>query len=68
VIFLIIYLQKASIWREDMDTWLLEFVKENLITIGLVLAILREIAAVTPWAVDNKIIQILTGFIERPKR
>ena len=51
-----------------MDAWLLEFVKENLITIGLVLAILREIAAVTPWAVDNKIIQILTGFMERPKK
>jgi len=51
-----------------MDTILLEFVKENLVTIGLVLAILKEIAKATPWAVDDKIIQILTGFIGRDKK
>jgi len=39
-----------------MDAILLEFVKENLVTIGLVLAILKEIAKATPWAVDDKII------------
>lgn len=48
-----------------MDDLLLNFVKENIITIGLLLAILKEIAKATPWAVDDKILQILTGLIGR---
>ncbi len=45
-----------------MDAWLLEFIKENMITGALVLSILKVIAIETPWALDNKIIEILTGF------
>ena len=45
-----------------MDTWLLEFVKENMITGALVLSILKVVAMETPWAADDKIIEIFTGF------
>lgn len=50
-----------------MDTWLLEFTKENMITISLILSILKLIAIETPWATDDKIIKILTGFLGRGK-
>jgi hypothetical protein len=50
-----------------MDVLLLEFIRDNLLTIGLVLAVLKEIAKATPWAVDDNIVQILTGFIGRKK-
>ena len=50
-----------------MDTLLLEFIRDNLLTLGLALAILKEIAKATPWAVDDNIVQILTGFIGRKK-
>ena len=45
-----------------MDIWLLEFMKENMITGALVLSVLKVIAIETPWAGDNKIIELLTGF------
>jgi len=51
-----------------MDALLLEFVKENLVTLGLVLAMLKVVAKETPWAIDDKILQILTGFIGRKKQ
>jgi hypothetical protein len=50
-----------------MDAWLLKFIQDNLITIGVILAILKEIAIETPWAVDDKIIQILSEFRNRKK-
>jgi len=48
-----------------MDDMLLNFVKENLITIGLVMAVLKVIAIETSWAVDDKIIKIFTGYLNR---
>jgi len=51
-----------------MDAWLLEFIKENMITISLILAALKVIAIETPWAADDKIIAILTGFFNRDKK
>lgn len=48
-----------------MDAVLLEFVKENIITIGLVLSVLKIIAIETPCAADDKIIELLTGFIKK---
>lgn len=50
-----------------MDAWLLEFLKENMVTVGLALALLKVIAKATPWAVDDEILQILTGFVGRKK-
>lgn len=50
-----------------MDAWLLDFMKENLVTLGLALAVLKAIARATPWAVDDEILQILTGFLGRKK-
>jgi len=50
-----------------MDTIILEFMKENVITIPLALGILKAIAIETPWAADDKIIEILTGFF-KPKK
>ena len=46
----------------SFDPILLDFVQGNAITIGLVFAILKVIAKNTPWAVDDEIVQILTGF------
>ena len=48
-----------------MDQILLEFIKGNLVTIGLVLSVLKVIAVETPCAVDNKIIELLTNFTKR---
>ena len=45
-----------------MDIWLLEFMKENMITGALVLSVLKVVAMETPWAADDKIIEIFTGF------
>jgi len=50
-----------------MDALLLEFIKENIVTLGLVMVVLKEIAKATPWAVDDKVVQILTGFLEKRK-
>ena len=48
-----------------MDQMLLEFMKENMLTIGLVLSILKVIAIATPSAVDDKIIELLTKYTAR---
>lgn len=50
-----------------MDEILLAFVKDNLVTISLALAVLKAIAEETPWAIDNKILQIFTEFFNRKK-
>ena len=49
----------------DLDTYLLEFVRTNLVSLGLVLAVLKVIAINTPWAGDDKIIEIFTNFLNR---
>jgi hypothetical protein len=48
-----------------MDALLLAFLRENVVTLGLALAILKAIARATPWALDDEILQILTRFRER---
>lgn len=50
-----------------MDDLLLQFVKENFLTIGLALGVLKVIAMETPWAIDDKIVQIFTKFQDRYK-
>jgi hypothetical protein len=50
-----------------MDELLLAFVRDNFVTLGLLLAILKTIARATPWAIDDEILQILTGFLGRKK-
>ena len=50
-----------------MDILLVEFIKENLITIGLVLAVLKVIAKETSWAVDDRILEIFTGYFNKTK-
>ena len=48
-----------------MDDVVLAFIKDNLICLGLAIAILKAIAVETPWAMDDKIIEIFSGFINR---
>ncbi len=48
-----------------MDEILLKFIQENFVTIGLALACLKVIAKATPWALDDQILQIVSGFISR---
>ena len=50
-----------------MDELLLEFVRGNFVTLGVVLAVLKVLAKATPWAVDDEVLQIITGFIGRKK-
>lgn len=50
-----------------MDELLLSFVRENFVSIGLVLAILKVIALETPWAGDDKILEVFTKFFDRDK-
>lgn len=50
-----------------MDALLLNFIKENIVTLGLALSILKAVAKATPWAIDDEILQILTGLIGRKK-
>ncbi len=46
-----------------MDAWLIAFIQDNVFTIGAVLAVLKVVAKATPWAVDDQIVQVLTGLI-----
>ena len=48
-----------------IDAWLLPFIRENLVSLGLFLALLKAIAKKNPWALDDEILQILTGFVNR---
>ena len=50
-----------------MDAWLLDFVKENMITLSLVLGILKIFAVETDSVAGNKIIELLSGFIPNKK-
>jgi hypothetical protein len=50
-----------------LDAILLAFLKENMLTVGLFLAFLKVLANETPWAIDNKILQIFTEFRNRNK-
>lgn len=51
----------------EIDAILVGFVASNPVTCVLALAVLKVIAKATPWAVDDEIVQILTGFVERKK-
>jgi len=51
-----------------MDEWLLNFIKENMVSISLIIAVLKVIAIETPWAADDQIIKIFTGFLSRDKK
>jgi len=47
------------------DVILIAFIKNNFITILLVLSVLKVIAGATPWATDDKIIELLIGWMKR---
>jgi len=49
----------------DFDTYLLEFVRTNIVTLSFIVAILKVIAIQTPWAIDDKIIEVFTNFLNR---
>ena len=45
----------------NLDPIILEFVKNNLLAIGLVLAFLKGIAKITPSTTDDKIVTLLNN-------
>lgn len=45
----------------NLDTIILEFVKNNLLAIGLFLALLKGIAKITPSTTDDKIVTLLNN-------
>ena len=46
-------------------TFVKNFLSNNLIAITAILWILKSIAKATPWAIDDEIIQIVTGLISK---
>jgi hypothetical protein len=50
-----------------MDDMLLAFVKDNLVTIGLVLYFLNGLARLTKWDKDDKIVALLSGMFSLVK-
>jgi hypothetical protein len=52
----------------NLDQWLLEFIRLNFITLGIILGILKIIAIETPCATDNKIIELLLAFLPKKKQ
>jgi len=48
-----------------MDEWLMNFAKDNMISIGLGLGGLKIIAVETKCVADDKIVQLLTSFFKR---
>ena len=47
-----------------MDELILEFIQGNFITVSIIIAVLKMIAKETPWATDDKIIEIFIGLIK----
>ena len=54
----------------NLDPIILEFVKNNLLAIGLVMTLLKGIAKITPSTTDDKIVTMLGNLFAsiRPKR
>ncbi len=50
-----------------MDLMLVNFVSNNWLTITFVLAILKGLAKITPWANDDKIVQVFSGAFDMIK-
>jgi hypothetical protein len=50
-----------------MDDMLLDFVKDNLVTIGLALYFLNGLARLTKWDKDDKIVALLSGMFSLVK-
>lgn len=48
----------------SLDAILISFIQENVLTIGLALSILKLIAKETPWALDDKIINLFIGMFK----
>ena len=46
-----------------VDAYILGFVTENPVTCLLIIGILKIIATETPWAIDDKIVQLITGLL-----
>lgn len=46
-----------------LDPYLIDFMKNNWLTLSFIFAILKGIATVTPWSADNKIIEAIWGAI-----
>jgi hypothetical protein len=43
--------------------WVAGFIAGNIITITVIWTILKQVAKITPWAGDDKVIQIFTGVL-----
>ena len=52
-----------------MDAIIAKFISENILTIGIGLVVLKGLAEISPWAWDEKIVDIinnaLTSFTQR---
>ena len=46
-----------------MDAWVLEFLKENIVTLGLIYAVLKAFATITSFDGDDRILESISGAI-----
>ena len=51
-----------------MDAFLVPFIADNTFSIMLVLGILKIVAKATPWASDDEILELLTGYFSREQK
>ena len=47
----------------NMDAFLVEFLQKNIVTIGIIYAVLKAFATLTPFDGDNKILEALWGAV-----
>jgi len=51
----------------NMDQWLIELIKLNWMTLGVILGVLKILATEAKWAAGNKIIELFTGLLPKKK-
>ena len=51
----------------SLDPYILSFIKENAITLGILYVILREIFKATPWKFDDRILEAVVNKIKGGK-
>ena len=49
----------------NLDQWLMEFIKNNWMTLSGILGVLKILAIEAKWATGNKIIEFVTGFLPK---
>lgn len=52
----------------NADAWIVSFVGQNWISLSLAIGLLRILAKITPWVIDDKIHTLLAGTLGMIKK